>query len=346
MHFAVFQPWGLGDLTMTTPVLAEFRRLHPGSKLTLIVGGPQQAALMKGSPLVDKILVLPNEATGVAQFMGFLKLRMKRIDVVFIGTRVARNIPSYLRHVSGIPVIIGDSLDGARDPYTVCNTIDPSQHRVERMLDTLALWTGQRPDPPHFSIGCVGQASGEVRTLLAEKSLQPGRFVVIHPGSAGGRIQRDKRIPAEVALRVAKTVVDNRADLSVAFILGPQDVGLIAELTQAGPRRVILSGCSLPTTVGILAQAAGFIGSDSGLGHIAAALGIPTVTLIGPTIPSETAPYGPRATTVQRRERLACQPCWYTPLRGQCPYGVRCMHELAEEDITTTVMTWGRPESG
>ena len=347
MHFAIFQPWGLGDLVMTTPVISEFRRLYPVGQLTLIVGDRGQVDLMRDSPIVDSLLEYPQNSTRRAKLGFFRQLRRRGIDVAFMGTRIRPRFAWLLRGVSGIPVIIGDAPPGHPDdeathryPYTLCNSIDSSEHRVDRMLKTFALWSRHRPSAPQFPIAARNEGVREAMSLLAAKGLRPRRFVVVHPGSSGGPSQRDKRIPVDVALRVADSIVRSRDDVSIAFVFGPDDVGLIPHFQELGPRQIVLADCPLSTTVAVISLAAGFIGSDSGLGHIAAALDVPTITLIGPTIPSETATYGSRATTIKRLERLECQPCWFGPLQGNCPYGTRCMHELPETDIVATVMTW------
>lgn len=344
MHFAIFQTWGLGDLVMTTPVISEFRRLYPEGQLTLIVGGRQQAELMKDSPFVDQVLQLPQTSTRISNFRFFFGLRRRGIDAAFMGTRIEPRFAWLLRGVGSIPVIIGDAVEVThRYPYTLCNSIDPVEHRVDRMLKTFALWSQHPPSPPKFSIATKYDEVREAISFLVTKGLTPRRFVVFHPGSSGGPKQRDKRIPAEVARRVADNLVRSRDDVSIAFIFGPDDIDLIPHFKELGPRQVVLTDCPLSTTVAILSLATGFIGSDSGLGHIAAALDVPTITLIGPTNPSETATYGSRATTIKRLEKLECQPCWFGPLQGRCPHGIRCMHELPEYDIVATVMTWKVP---
>lgn len=343
MHFAIFQTWGLGDLAMTTPVISEFRRVHPHAKLTLIVGGPAQAALLENSPLIDQILPIPAQASPLKLLRFLFSLRHQRIDVAFIGTRIWMDgmIPWGLKFLSGIHTIIGDSGQRRfRYPYSVCNTIDPGEHRVDRMLHTFALWSRQRPSTPRFAVQCSPAGLREAGSVLAGKGLVPGQFILVHPGSADAPKQREKRIPVGVALRVAGEILDRRHDLSIAFIFGPDDAELLAHFQRLRPRQVVITGSSLPTTLAIISQALGFIGSDSGLGHIAAALEVPTITLIGPTVRSETAPYGARSTTIQRREKLACQPCWGGPHYGRCPYGVRCMHELPEADVVAQAVSW------
>ncbi|WP_431235203.1 glycosyltransferase family 9 protein [Mycolicibacterium psychrotolerans] len=340
MHFAIVQTWGLGDLIMTTPVISEFRRLNPDSKLTLIVRGKPQAALMQGSHLVDQVLTMPPIGDRAAVLKFFLRLRKQHVDVAFIGSRIEGRLPAYLRILAGIPVIVGDGTNkGSRIFYAVRNQIDPEVHRVDRMLETFAMWSRRSPMAARFPIPRSEAALEEAETILADNDLQPGRYVVIHPGSSVSD-GTAKRIPAEVARRIADQIVDKCADCAIAFIFGPDDGDLIPSYTGLAARQVILSGNSLQSTIAIISQAGGFIGSDSSLGHIAAAFAIPTITLFGPTIPTETAPYGENARVVRRLEKLECQPCWHTPLYGHCPYGVRCMHELPESLIVETAAAW------
>ena len=338
MHFAVFQNWGLGDLVMTTPVIAEFRRIHPEAKLTLVVQGSAQAALMKDSPLVDQILIMPPRSDRSGLFRFFLGLRNQRIDVAFVGTRISALLPFLLKVLTGVGVIVGD---GDKFPllYAVLNSIDPKVHRVDRMLETFAMWSGQPTATPCFPLPCSAVSVAEARVELANAGLNSGKFVIIHPGSSVSA-GTDKRIPVEVARRMAGEILDLRADLSIAYIFGPDEVDLIPKFTDCDERQAILSGHSLATTIAIITLAAGLIGTDSSLGHIAAAFGIPTITLCGPTIPTETAPYGSNARVVMRLRELECQPCWGTPLYGHCPFEVRCMNELPESEVVTMAAAW------
>lgn len=338
VHFAIVQTWGLGDLVMTTPVIAEFRRLYPDSKLTLIVQGKAQAGLMAGSPQVDQILDMPPRSDRQAMLKFYLGLRDQKIDVAFVGTRIGGWLPFILRGLAGIRVLIGDQKK-LTSPflYKVRNKVNPSVHRVERMLETFSMWSGQTPAAPRFPIPRTEAARQEAHEIFAEKGLKPGRYVVFHPGSSGVSGGTDKRIPADVARRIASDILELRPDVSIAFIFGPDEIDFISSFTDLDERHVILSGYSLPTTIEIISQAAGLVGSDSSLGHIAAAFGIPTITLFGPTIPTETAPYGDSAKVIKRLEKLECQPCWGTPLYGRCPYGVRCMNELPESDIAPLI---------
>ncbi len=72
----------------------------------------------------------------------------------------------------------------------------------------------------------------------------------------------------------------------------------------AGPDRVgapILQGCDLPIVAAVLSQCRGYVGNDSGITHLAAAVGVPTVALFGPTDPDAWGPRAPRVSIVRAR---------------------------------------------
>jgi len=83
---------------------------------------------------------------------------------------------------------------------------------------------------------------------------------------------------------------------------------------------------------GILAMAAAqlAISNDSGLMHVAAALGTPTMGIFGPTSPYHWAPLNPLAATVQTRTVVPCQPC-HRPICTMNDH--RCMREIPASDV-------------
>jgi len=84
---------------------------------------------------------------------------------------------------------------------------------------------------------------------------------------------------------------------------------------------------------GVLAMAAAgvAISNDSGLMHIAAALGTPTMGIFGPTSPYLWAPLnGLAATVVQDKSKLACQPCQSTVCKMN---DHRCMRDIAADQV-------------
>ena len=87
--------------------------------------------------------------------------------------------------------------------------------------------------------------------------------------------------------------------------------------------RIDLCGkTTLREAAGLIARARGFVGIDTGLAHIAAAAGTPTLVLFGATSEIKNRPRGPRVKVLTRD--LDCRPCQMTPRWDECTLW-RCM---------------------
>ena len=84
---------------------------------------------------------------------------------------------------------------------------------------------------------------------------------------------------------------------------------------------------SLGELMGALSDLSMFLTNDSGPMHLAAALGVSTVAVFGPTDARETGPFSSSARVV--REPVDCSPCHYR----DCPIDHRCMERVAAERV-------------
>ena len=326
MHIAYFQNWGLGDLVMTLPALAELRRLYPNAKLSLVVRGGAQKAFLQDNPLVDQILSMPPRSNKLALARFFLGLRREKIDVAFIGTRISPSLPLLIRALSGVRTIVGDGRK-MRGLYSHLVPFVDGRHRVEQMRAAVAQYSGEDLGPVSFPLYLSEGAREEADRYLSSKGLDRGSYVVIHAGSSVSA-GTDKRLPGSLVRELVDGLRKSVPHAKVALLFGPDEMELVDRYAPYGQDCVAITGTSLPVTQSILAGSRVFVGTDSAPGHLAAAFGVPTFTVVGPTKPLETAPWGPLATVVSREEPYACQPCWGTPRYGNCPYGVRCMTGL------------------
>jgi hypothetical protein len=84
---------------------------------------------------------------------------------------------------------------------------------------------------------------------------------------------------------------------------------------------------SLRETAGLLASCGAVVANDSGLAHVAAAVGAPVVMLFGPTPDRTLGPLAPNVTVV--RAGLACEPCWFGPRLRECGGRLDCLREIS-----------------
>jgi heptosyltransferase-3 len=145
----------------------------------------------------------------------------------------------------------------------------------------------QPVDPEIFR--ATAEERQQTADLLRRLGL-PSGFLAIHPGSGSSA----KNWPLSQFVALVEAVSPQAAWLLVE---GPAEQGRLAELRRLPGARA-LSGMP-PRALGVVLSAAGvYVGNDSGVTHLAAAWGVPTVALFGPTNPAIWAPTGPHVAIV------------------------------------------------
>ena len=97
----------------------------------------------------------------------------------------------------------------------------------------------------------------------------------------------------------------------------------VASFMRDPSRAAVLAGkTSIAELIGVLAHAVALVSNDTGPAHLGAALGVPTVTIFGPTEQFATHPVGPRAAIAHHP--VDCAPC----MKRDCPIDHRCMTRL------------------
>jgi hypothetical protein len=126
----------------------------------------------------------------------------------------------------------------------------------------------------------------------------------IHPGSGS----LHKNWPLERFFETAEKLKDRR-QIQPIFLLGPveQERGLILSSEIQARCWPVIRGLSLPLLAGVLSLCAGYLGNDSGVSHLAAAVGVPTVVLFGPTDPAFWSPRGSAVRILS--PVVSCAPC-------------------------------------
>jgi len=341
VHIAYFQIWGLGDLVMTIPALADIRRAAPDATLTLVVRGGAQGALLQGDPLVDQVMTMPARARKRDLLRFFWGLRRQRFDAAFIGTRISPLLSALLRSLSGVRTIVGDG-DRGRFLYTARAPAANGAHRVDRMRNAVATWSDTPPGPAVFRLQTRDEDRAAADALLKDVGFARGTYMMIHAGSSN-KASADKRIPAGVVHRLIAAIGRARPELNIGLLFGPDELDTVDDYAPFGARSAAFKAPPLGVTRSLLAGARVFLGSDSAPGHLAALEGVPTITVAGPTDPQETAPWGARAQIFTRPVPYPCQPCWNTPRYGNCPFDTRCMKDLPKRDLLAMVLDAAEP---
>jgi ADP-heptose:LPS heptosyltransferase len=331
-RIVVFRPGALGDTILTFDALAALRRATPRAVIEL-VGNAAAGALLAEGGLVDAVLAFDSlEVTGLFQRPALLPERWRgaRLVVLWLGsdTGLARVFhaagATSILHASPAPprgVHVADHLTrslGAADVapasgseswrLSLGGTPSPSPSPPcagEREFSV------QIAPPPSLSPPCAGEKEvlGEIPpwpalapragSFASERSLDGRPRVLVHPGSGSAR----KNWPAERFADLARRLT--RAGWSVSLLHGPADAGAVAEVRSAFGSLGRDLPVIRPPDVSSLAQCIGatdlLVANDSGVAHVAARLGVPTVAIFGPTDPEQWAPRGPAVEAVGGR---------------------------------------------
>jgi heptosyltransferase-2 len=179
------------------------------------------------------------------------------------------------------------------------------------------------PLPPEWPVPQLRVPPEEIARWRQANGLSQGTAVALAPGSVGAS-KRWTYYPEAARLLVEQ-------GLEVWVVGGPGEKALAAEIAAAGgPKVRDLTGTDLRNGVLAMAAAGVAISNDSGLMHVAAALGTPTMGIFGPTSPYLWAPLNGLAATVQTTTSLPCQPCQRTVCRMN---DHRCMRDIAATEV-------------
>lgn len=325
----------IGDFVRNHTVVRVLKQRWPNRPVDLLTTS-LCASLVDYMPGVREGIVfdLPRGQLAVGRQLALAKLLRERnygTALVLPRTWKAAIAPA----LAGIPERIGFV---GEFRFGLLNRWRWGEKKLPRFIDKNAALA--QPDgaplPPEWPVPQLRVPAEEIARWRQANSLGDGAAVALAPGSVGVS-KRWTSYPEAARLLVER-------GLEVWVVGGPAEKGLAQEIvaaggpgtargpgTAGGPGVRDLTGTDLRNGVLAMAAAGVAISNDSGLMHIAAALGTPTMGIFGPTDPYLWAPLnGLAATVVQDKEKLSCQPCQSTICKIN---DHRCMRNIAASEV-------------
>ena len=271
----------LGDFILTLPAIRALRQHWPAATIELLAH-PGIAGLAVVAGLVNRVRSL--DASGVADW--FIPHRVwparDRADIASFDL-----ILSYLGDADGV-MQANLHAAGARR-MIACSPIVASGHAADHFLRPvkdlgIAIPAGAGPLLPW-----PAARRGQGRHCLKELGVA-GTVISLHPGSGSARKNWPVERFALLADRVRRSMSANPL-----FILGEADASAANMLPRLIPDVPVLANRTLLELASVLAVSQGYVGNDSGVTHLAAALGVPVVAVFGPT---DAAIWGARGAKV------------------------------------------------
>jgi len=323
----------IGDVVMTLPAITAVREAYPEARISILVK-PWVADLLRISPDVDEVIVY--ERPGVHEGIGGLfrlvrELKTKKFDMaILLQNAIEAAIIAWLAR---IPVRAGYNTDG-RGIFLTHSAIRSKEilrvHQVEYYLGMLkALGLGAGRKDVRLLIGEEEKAFSD--RILKERGIAEASLLIgLAPGATYGPA---KRWYPERFASVADRLIERFSARVLLF--GSAGDHEVARSIQGKARNALvdLTGeTTLREAISLIARCRLFVSNDSGLMHVAGALGTPTVAIFGSTNPLTTSPVGQKSIVITKN--VDCSPC----LKETCPTDFICMDLITADEVYNTAV--------
>ena len=284
-HILVLRGGAIGDFMLTLPVFAAMRRHWPRTHIACMAY-PHLTALAAAAGLIDQALSL--DALDAARLFAAdtalsesWRKRMKRFEIALSYLHDPDDVVRRNLIRSGIARVI------------VHSPLVQAGHAVKHFLEPLSGMGLPLSGDPVPRLVLPGR--------LTEEARERWRFIggdgaVLHPGSGS----RSKNWPPQKFAALARRL--SESDIPAAFLVGEAEAGLVDLLRSEAPAVPIVSEPDLVRLAALLSAAGVYVGNDSGITHLAAAVNVPVVALFGPTDDAVWGPIGRHVKIVRAGE--------------------------------------------
>lgn len=307
----------LGDIVLTTALITALRERYPASRIDLVIASEFES-IAPVLPGVSRVHVF-NKRNGVKGLRALRHtLRKERFDYVLdlhnalrtriLRRRVGRRLSVVDKRSFRRWMLVRFKWDILRDTPDV----------IGRYFETAA------------RLGVTDD--GRAPKLIAAHERDPKRIAI-----ASGAKHWNKRWPPEYFRELAQILLDRGYEIT--FYGSQSDASTIEEIRQGltGKHRSLAGETDLTDAAHSIAKCAVAITNDSGLMHVAQAVGTPVVALFGPTVTQfGFAPRTPNSIALEV-EGLYCRPCTAIGMEN-CPEGhFRCLREITPQQVLATI---------
>ena len=304
----VVLPNWYGETLFATPFLRLLRQQRPEAFLATL-GLPRCREILAHHPGVDALIDYDEQGAHRGPWGTWRlvrELRRQRFDTAFILRRsLSRTL---LLALAGVPARIGAA--NRKSGWLLTHRAPAPAaplHKASTYLPLLeAAGLSAVPGPYEYIV--TERERQQARERLAAHRAEHRTLVALHPGANW----EHKRWPVERFAALADRLIESRG-AQVAITGGPDDAPLAEAMTsKMRQRALVLTGDTTLRELGaVLAETSLVVANDTGVLHVAAALGRPVVALFGPTSPRLTGPLGDPARTIVLHHPDCCPsiPC-------------------------------------
>lgn len=338
-HILIRSANWVGDAIMTTPAMAAIRHHFPDACITLLAK-PWVMPVFVNNPHVDQLLTYQADGRhkgplGILRLSRDLKVHRFDLAILFQNAFEA----ALITWLAGIPHRLGFTTD-ARSLLLTHRVRTWRELKKGHLVDYytgLLTGAGMAPGRRRLILVLSEEERRRARQMLSASGVSPGKPVFgINPGATYGTA---KRWPMDRFIALSRRLIDE-LQASVLIFGGPGEAQLGDQIAAKVGRGCVnfCNRTSLRQAMALIGCCQGFVTNDSGLMHVAAALDVPQVAIIGPTDAVATGPVNEASRMVQKMDSCYRAPC----LLPHCPIDHRCMMAINVETVFNTVLSLGR----
>lgn len=299
-NILVFSFSQISDAVMSTAVIRPLKDVFKGAKITYLLG-PRAYGVLTGDTIIDNLIVYDKEGvhSGLSGKLRLVsELRKRNFDLV---------------------IDLRDSYWARRaksDCWGFTRDIDKDRNLVDQYLEILQK-NGIPTKKAKPTLTLSELEVNEANKFLKENNAVKYPKVAIHPGGNWAY----KLWPVEKFAKTADTL-SFEFNAQILIFADPIERTLQNRMRELMEHEYVLTaGVSLRIAAALLSQCDIYIGNDTGIMHIAAAMGIPVVGIFGSTDHHQRGPYGDRHIVVHSGIKLNCSPCYPGRKSGKCGKG-------------------------
>jgi len=283
---------GMGDVLLDTPLIEETKKKYPNSNIYFLTSNNTCASLLENNKNIYKIVIIPKKKFKLDNFFPFkglinlLRLRKEKFDISI-------NTVPHAYYGSFASIILG-AKKRISNYLVLTDIFQNNRIRLRKehdVLENIHLINEKYDKKPQLKIYLT---KGEKRKKIR-------RNIGFHPGC--DESYSFKRWSLFNFIRLAKNL--HEKGYKITFFIGPSEKDMIPILKKEKNIEII-NKSSLRETISRINQCEFFIGNDSGVTHIAEALNIPLLMIIGSSDYRRTGP-------IPRRDRIVITPENYRP---------------------------------
>jgi len=289
---------------LATSSLTALKRFVPNAEIDILVED-WVAPVLQGHPYINKIITI-TRASLTARARVAREIRSARYDVVYnlhggtTATILTRTTGA--RNRVGYSTYQYSNLHNHLAPSSSSLWGQQKTHSVEQQLALLG-WTGVPvTDRPPTQLAVTEEARASIEKKLDSAQITTDRLALVHPAAAFAT----KQWATDKFARTVEFL--HEAGFATVAIAGPNETSVLKDLISNSTAKIVTFELSLPEVTALASRSELFVGNDSGIAHIASAVGTPSVVIFGSSNIAHWRPWNRSAAEVVYEE-MPCQPC-------------------------------------